>query len=362
MPDKILDVVPGAAGRDTWNEIVNTSAEGWFWATRAMHEARVARFEASGLLVADRSFLLVRDGRARGLVPLVIGRDVNDGDNFASYLDAPLPWPMIGADAADRDGILLALFNELEARVVSEKAAMLRLMLAPPGVGSGMATTFAQIVRARGFVDVSYQSHYVDVNRSTLDAVRARYRRDVRKYWDIYRLDVLGPGDIHPSLAQIYMDLHIKDSGSFSRPLATYERQIGLVKNGEGFFVIARNLAADRIVGVLLISVLKGAAYDSSVAVDPEFAGNSVSHLMKWRAIQHLIERGVSHYELGVAAFAPTYMSQPSPKNYGISFFKDGWSRGLTKRVFQAEKFYSRDALDRFWERKRQALLEHFSI
>jgi Acetyltransferase (GNAT) domain len=362
MLDEIHDVAASITRNDIWNEIVNLSPEGWFWATEAMHEFRVAHLQASKLFIADRSFILLRGGRPCALVPLVICREATDGDVVASYLNTPLPWPMVVAEIADRESITLAILNELEARVVAAKATMLRLMLAPPGVDSDMAVGFGQVVRERAFIDASYQSHYVAVNPSTPNTVRTRYRRNVRKFWEKYRLDILGPKDIPQNLAQIYMELHIKDSGRFSRPLVTYERQVGLVRSGEGFWIIARNIADDRIAGMLLVSLYKGAAYDNSVAVDPEYADDSVAHLMKWKAIEYLIECGVSHYELGVVAFTPSYMFLPSEKNYGISFFKDGWARGRTKHVWVAEKFYARDAFDKFWDLKRKALHEHFSI
>ena len=362
MSDEIRDLADAGGAAELWDEIASTSPEGWFWATRAMHDFRMAYMEVSGYLIADRSFAFIRDGRACGLVPLVLGSDRQDGDIAASYMDAPLPWPMIAAGVPDRKGIELVLFDELEKRVRLAKAAMLRLTLAPPGLGVEMAAPFARIVRDRGFVDTSYLSHWVEVSSDTLRTVRARYRQYVRKFWDQYDLAVLAAQDIPEDFAQTYMDLHVKDAGRVSRPLVTYERQVDMARRGEGFWVTARNKATDRIVGILMISVYKGAAYDASVAVDPEYQDDQISNLMKWKTIQHLLELGVQHYELGIDAFAPSYLWQPSEKNYGISFFKDGWSRGRKKTVWVAEKFYSRDSFDRFWERKRQAILEHFSI
>ena len=69
---------------------------------------------------------------------------------------------------------------------------------------------------------------------------------------------------------------------------------------------------------------------------------------MKWKAIQYFLDIGVDHYELGQAAISPSYLEQPSDKNYGISFFKDGWSRGHLKLVWTADKFYSETALKGF--------------
>jgi len=88
---------------------------------------------------------------------------------------------------------------------------------------------------------------------------------------------------------------------------------------------------------MLLISLYKGVAYDSSVAIDPEFAELYVGHLLKWKTIEELQRRNVASYVLGPAAGIGA-----SPKEVGISHFKDGWSRGNTQTVWQLEKVMSR--------------------
>jgi hypothetical protein len=158
------------------------------------------------------------------------------------------------------------------------------------------------------------------------------------------------------------MNIHVRDAGGVFRPLITYEHQVDLVRRGEGFWVRAQNKATNRLAGMLLVSVHKNTAFDNSVAVDPDFAEDQVSHLMKWKAIQHLAEHGIVHYELGKAAVTPNYIWQPIAKNYGISFFKDGWSRGRLKTVWVAEKFYSSSCFNQFWEQKRQNLIGYFAI
>lgn len=362
MADSIVDVASLDNLPLAWDAIVNSAPEAWFWATRAVHELRLSRLESTGLLVADRSFVLLRDGKPCGLAPLTLTQEKDSSDILATYGNGPLPWPMVVADTPDRALVETALLDEIERRVRNGGAGMLSLMLAPPGVGGELREHFAQTVRARSFVDNSYPSHWVEVGAGTLDEVRERYRRHVRKFQDRYDLDILGPDAIPDGLAHDYMDIHVKDAGGVFRPLATYERQVDLVRRGEGFWVRARNKAANRLAGMLMVSVHKNAAYDSSVAVDPDFAGDQVSHLMKWKAIQHLAERGIVHYELGKAALTPHYLWQPSAKNYGISFFKDGWSRRRLKTVWMADKFYTRACLDRFWEQKRQDLFCYFAI
>lgn len=358
---KIRDMDKSPENREVWDEIVHASTEGWLWATYTMHKFRVSYAEARNCLICDRSFIVLCDDQPCGIVPLVFNRD-EYGDIVASHFDAPLPWPMIRADAADRAEIETVMFDEIERRIAGEKAVALRFILSPPHRSDQLIGAFAKIVRERSFVDTSFQSHCITLTPNMLGSVRERYQRDVRKYSDAYEMSILDSTKCSDDLAQFYMDLHVADAGRVNRPLITYELQVDLVRNGEGFFVLAHKKDVGKIVGMLLVGVYKGAAYDSSVAVDPAFKREPVSHLMKWKALQHLAEIGVGHYELGMRAFTPSYLQQPSQKKYGISFFKDGWSRGLTKTVWLAEKFYSRAAFTKFWDERRECALNHFGI
>ena len=191
----------------------------------------------------------------------------------------------------------------------------------------------------------------------TLVTVRERYRRYVRKFRDLYELRIIGPGEVADDLAATYMDLHVKDAGGVFRPLNTYQCQVDQISAGEAFFVCAYRIAERRMAGMLLVQVLKGAAFDASVAVDPAFEHDGVSYLLKWHAIEHLIALGVRDYELGRAALSPTLLWRPTEKNYGISFFKDGWSRGHLKPVWCAERFYSAKALGLFMDQNKTDLM-----
>ncbi len=345
-----------------WNSIVAASPEAWIWSTHSTYLFRLSYMKAKSVLAADRSFVLFDGERPCGLAPILLTRDRETNELTSAYDDAPLPWPMIVPGIGDAREIEKIIFDEVERRSLDEGAGRLLLMLAPPSTDAAFADKFSRIVRERHLIDSSYTSHCMELSGGTLSTVRERYRRYVRKLQTQYEMQIIGAADVTASLAAKYMQLHVKDAGGVFRPLLTYECQIDQIRAGEAFFVSARKRSEDRVAGMLLIQVFKGAAYDSSVAVDPDFEDEGVSYLLKWRAIEHLISAGVRHYELGRAAIAPTFLWQPSAKNYGISFFKDGWSRGQLKPVWVAEKFYSKKALASFFERKKSDLINYFSL
>jgi hypothetical protein len=362
MTYEIADVSSLKNAAVAWDAVVEATPEAWLWTTSAMHAFRTCTLEKTGRLAGDHSFVVLDDGKPCGLAPLVLSRMPTEDITVASYGDIALPWPLVAGQISDRPAVENLLLDEVERRVRALGGGMLSLMQAPPGVGADSAAGFIDTVRKRSFVDNSFFSHWVDVSPATLTGVRERYRRYVKKFRDRYDLTIFDSQNIPATFASEYMDLHVKDAGGVFRPLETYERQVDLARRGEGFWVGAVNKSANKLVGMLLVSVHKRAAYDFSVAIDPDYQDDQVSHLLKWKAIEHLIALGVTHYELGQAAITPNYLWQPSSKNYGISFFKDGWSRGRLKTVWVADKFFDDACLRAVWARKLNALESYFRI
>lgn len=348
--------------RGLWSQLVEESPFGWFWSTWAMHQFRVEYARSTGRFFEDRSFIVTEGGQPVGLAPVVFVKSL-EGYIFASHIDCPLPWPMaIGRDENELIEREAALLDEVERRARSSGAGVIRLMLDLPRPDNERTANFFRVIRERVFVDVGYDSHLVVLNSNVLSTVRERDRRKVKKYRGQYELKILEGSNLPADIARTYMDLHMRDAGRSTRPLLTYEKQVGLVQAGEGFWVVASHKETDRVVGMLLVSLHKNAAYDNSVAVDPDFSREPVSHLMKWVAIEKLLEVGATHYELGFASVSPTYTFQPSQKNFGISFFKDGWARGGVKRVYAADKFLTQASFDCFWESARLSLLNYFDL
>jgi lipid II:glycine glycyltransferase (peptidoglycan interpeptide bridge formation enzyme) len=118
-----------------------------------------------------------------------------------------------------------------------------------------------------------------------------------------------------------------------TRSRESFTKQADVARNGEAFFVVVKDNDTGMIVGMLLVSCYKNAAYDNSVAIDPDFAQRYVGHLLKWRAIEELQKRNIPTYELGQIA-----REDASVKEKGINHFKEGWSRGNTRVLWVLEK------------------------
>ena len=113
---------------------------------------------------------------------------------------------------------------------------------------------------------------------------------------------------------------------------------------------------------MMIISIYKGAGYYGSVAVDPSYKKESISHIMHWDAIKYLNSICYGRYEMGEIFDAASFEDIPSEKLLSISFFKSGWSRGNCKRALIFQKFFSNNALNYVMDSKRKELKHFFNF
>jgi hypothetical protein len=258
--------------------------------------------------------------------------------------------------------IINFIFKKIDELLREGNVVRIRLEYSPPDCRNYFSEIFSTAMKSYKYIDNSFMSHYVSISNSTLDGVRKRYKRDVRKYSNSYLLSIINKNNVDLHLIKEYMNLHVKDSGKIHRPLKTYIAQFDYIVKGDGFIVQVKNKGTGCIVGMLMICISKKSAYDGSVVVDPDYQQYSISHLMKWKAIQYLLDINVKHYELGMASESNNYLRQPSKKNYGISFFKNGWSRGSRKKIVIYEKYFSREPLNEVINKKISNLISYFEI
>jgi Acetyltransferase (GNAT) domain len=300
-----------------------------------------------------------------GLVPLLVER-TKIGNDFsgwdAAYYGGPLPWPAFLAGPSDLEMIEDYAFQELERRAREAAVGRIRVRLSPPQPLENEQQRLARAISVHCYLDSSYISHSLNVQPDSLAQVRERYRRYVKKFMPQHELSVKEGNDVTPQLEENYFHLHVKDAGGQFRSRESYRFQADLSRNHEALYVTATRREGGTVAGMLLVSVCKGAAYDNSVAVDPDFQDDYVSHLLKWTAIESLLARGVKTYELGQKALLPTTVSIPSSKNYGISHFKEGWSKGAVKTVIMAEKFLDADFLNAVMAARADAVKAYFSL
>jgi hypothetical protein len=342
-----------------WDQLVEESSVGWILHSRLWHNVMLEIL--SGSNVSDRSFFLVHpDSGPVALCPLLISDVRYGGETFreAGFNGAGLPWPCISATGQLPDGILRHAINEAERLSRLNGAEKISFMSSSPE-STADSYWYKELMASLPYLDASYESHLVNINSDTLLTVRERYRRYVKKYSKLVATNIVYGEAVTAAIEQSYFELHVKDAGGQYRSRDSYKMMADMARNGGGFFVVATSHETKNILGVLLILMHKLSAYDASVGVDPDHQDKFVSHLMKWNAIKHLQELGVSHYELGIVSNSARFERIPSQKEKGISMFKSGWSRNRTKRVLVAERFLNINSLHRWMQAKESALRSH---
>ena len=357
----VLPIDEATHAKQLWQALADRCPDAWFWHTWTNMQFNFVAGQKSE--ARNLSFFVTLRGEPVGIAPLMVNRTAiaELSGLEASYYGGPLPWPALVADVPDFERLEDFALTELEDRARQAGAGRIRLRLEGPLPASNQQSRLRRAIALK-YLDSSYSSHWCEINNQTLVNVRERYRRYVRKFLPKYEMSIADCAAVTPELEETYFQLHVKDAGGEFRSRESYRYQADLARYGEAFYVVARKRQAGVIAGMLLVSVYKNSAYDNSVAVDPDYQDEYVSHLLKWTAIEELLRRGVNSYELGPKAGLPSLTLLPSEKNRGISYFKEGWAREGTRNVVMAEKFLSVEMLQAHMKTQSANLAQYFGL
>lgn len=342
-----------------WDRLIEKSNFHWFWSSKEFFNFNIKYLKERKLFKKDISFFVLKENIPCAFVVLVINEDLNSQISIGSYNDSPLPWPILSDEVENKEDIYDYIFKEIERRAKKYNIAKLCFSYNLNQYSKEEKTHFVNIVKKFNFVDKSYRSHLVKVNDKV--NIRKSYLKNIKKNIDNYNISIMNAENFDKTFYKKYMELHIQDSGKKYRSELTYKMQFDLVKKNKGFVVqvFSKN---NFLLGSLIIYHDKISAYDASVAVLNSDKENYISHIMKYMAIQYLSKINITHYELGLAAIIPTSHNIPSKKNYGISFFKEGWTNGMYKKVMVAEKYYDKLFLKKESMLQLNNLMKHYNI
>lgn len=328
------DVSSTPDARQVWKKVVDGSPDAWHWHT--WNTLQFTMSAATTLHPSDLSFFVYEVERVVGCVPLMV-RDSAEGatDRVAAYHPGIgfLPWPACATEN-DHETFENFAFEELERRARSAGAACIRLRLTPPRNVGNEKERAEKLANTFGYTLSEISSHTMSLDADIFSRVRDRYQRYYRKFSPRFDVRIVEGAGVTKECAEQYAQLHEKDAGRRVRSPESYQRQADTARAGQGFYVVVMHEESKRPAGMLLISLYKDVAYDNSVAIDPEYAELRIGVILKWAAIEELLRRGVHLYDLGPRADLAT----ANEKERGIIQFKEGWTRGQVRSVWQLEK------------------------
>lgn len=345
-----------------WDKLISKSSNHWYFSSIDFNYFHIEYLKEQNLFEDNNSFFVYENEKLVALTILIFSRNTNSNLINASYHeDYPLPWPIISDECKNRDDIYQFIFEEIHKRIEQNKISSVKFILNSPVVTKKIEDEFTKILLNYNMIDNSYYSHFIELNDLTLSKIRKSYIKIVKRNINKFPVKIIQKDNYYEKLPKDYKLLHTQDRGKEVRSLKSYDLQLEAIKKNKAFAVqIFSN--EDKLIGMLIIFLDKNCAYDGSVGVCPDYKRFSISHLLKYNAILELNKRNIKFYELGKAAISPTYNFLPTEKNYKISFFKNGWSNNIYKKVFVAEKIFNSDALKYFTGTVYKKLHDFFKI
>lgn len=345
-----------------WDKLISKTGDHWYFSSTDFNYFHIEYLKEQNLFVDNKSFFIYENEKLVALTILIFSRDTNSNLLNASYHENyPLPWPIISDECKNRDDVYRLIFEEIHRRIKQNKIASLKFILNYPFFSKKIEDEFLKILLNYNMIDNSYYSHFIELNDLTLNKIRKSYIKSVKRNINKFSVRIIQKDNYYEKLPKDYKSLHTQDRGKEVRSLKSYDLQLQAIKKDKAFAVqIFSN--EDKLIGMLIIFLDKNSAYDGSVAVSPDYKKFSISHLLKYNTILELNKRNIKFYELGKAAISPSYNLLPTEKDYKISFFKNGWSNNIYKKVFVAEKIFNSESLKYFTSIAYKRLHDFFKI
>lgn len=315
-----------------WKEIVDASLDGWTWHTWQAHEFNLC--SGAQYAAKDLSFFVYNGEQAVGVVPLIV--EERGGRRRAAYYSGFLPWPCFRRNVGERDALEDFAFSELEQRAKDASATSIVVMLTPPVNTGDEESRARRIAQEKGYDVTTAKWHFTEVTPELLSHVRSRY--DYKHFLRFLDLSIAEGAGMTTMLEEAYFTLHVADAGGQFRSRESYTSQADAARSGEGFYVVATHKETGTIAGMALIQVYKGAAFYSSVAVEPKFSRLCVGYQLQCRAVEELLARGIRTYNLGLIADP---LREASEKELGISRFKSKVSGTGSRPMYTMRKSLS---------------------
>ena len=121
------------------------------------------------------------------------------------------------------------------------------------------------------------------------------------------------------------------------------------MRDGEGFMAVAYYKGV--AVSFSYFFIYKNNSYYGSAVTLNDAPDLPIAHLLQWKSILYMKERGIKFYEIGWQVFWENFSDFSSPKEVNISKFKRGFG-GDTYPLYMSEKYYNKDLFLKVWKER----------
>jgi FemAB family protein len=169
---------------------------------------------------------------------------------------------------------------------------------------------------------------FVDLSL-TMEAIKASFRKSYRPLIGVglrtWQVEVLCSAD--QERWNEYRDLHVKVAGRVTRSQQSWDSQLEAIANGHAFLVLLRD-GQGVMVGGGFFNISRDEAAYGVGAYDRSLFDKPLGHVVQYRAIEVMKERGLRWYRIGFRPY-PSDLPAPTPKDLSIGEFKQGFATHL---------------------------------
>lgn len=308
--------------RNVWDSFINKMEKCPFNYTSDKIEFDV---EYSQRIIANESFVLQEGKRILAVAAIYIEED-GEGNRQISwngrYCLGPYIEESLNYQEQEKYGKEFAEYIDLIAEQYECKEIWLRL---DPLSNPRQSNTFYNynFLLKYGYIDNSSLTQLIDLTNSIerlYSDIRKGHKRHIKRGMR-YEVEFYDASNITSKQIELYKQIYEEDAGKVTRNSELYMHYLYFIQNGLGVLELAKY--EGEYIAVLISTCFHETAYYSSYAERSEKLDDiPVGHMMHWKMMLYLREKGVKYYEIGPQVFGDTHYSIADKKMIDISSFK----------------------------------------
>lgn len=354
----MLEIIDGGCqGFDSlWEGFASEQRAGPFYTLAYMRFMKAA---AAKRVLEDASFLVLEDGRAVAIAPLVVeegpkGRQLSCRDqHLRSQLTAE------GMTQRGRRKIASLVEERTRSLVQKHKVVMQKSIVDPLAFVHRPEDIHNLLLEEEGFLDDSLGTALLPLHKGLPELwkdLRKSYRGLIHQAQGEMRALCLERESCRPEHLAEFRRLYRLAAGRELYDDALWESAAGLVAEGSAMLTLV--MLKDAAVGGGLFFHHKGKAYYAMGANDPELEGErAIGHLCLWATAESYCRSGVEWLETGWQHGSAQLLEKPTGKERQISFFKRGFG-GIVRPVFRGIRFFDNGLLREFVEERVKSFFQ----
>ncbi len=182
---------------------------------------------------------------------------------------------------------------------------------------------------------------YVDLGlglNTIHSSIRRRYKALINKGIKLWRTEILSSASDEE--IAYFMNRHFEVAGRETRSKETWLLQQEAINCGNAFIVKLVDSNGE-FVGESLFEYSRDEGLYSVGVYNRELFDEPVSHIVQWKAIEHMISLGLKRYKIGQRFYSGRTLNlrQPTEKELSISYFKEGFATDYVYTFVVTNKF-----------------------